>query len=91
MAIICLGEVVAQGNPNDLVKAINGKVWKKMIEKSELEHYQADYEVISTSLKMGKTQIRVISDESLSSFEQATVDLEDVYFSEITKRVGLAV
>jgi ABC-type multidrug transport system ATPase subunit len=91
MAIICLGEVVAQGNPNDLVKEISGKVWKKMIEKAELEHYRTNYEVISTSLKMGKTQIRVISDEPLSSFELATADLEDVYFSEITKRVGLAV
>ncbi|MFN8354887.1 MAG: ABC transporter ATP-binding protein [Spirosomataceae bacterium] len=91
MAIICLGEVVAQGNPNDLVKAIQGKVWEKMIEKAELSHYQENYEVISTSLKMGKTQIRVLSEESLSSFEQANANLEDVYFAEITKRVGLAV
>lgn len=91
MAIICLGEVVAKGNPNDLVAALNGKVFKKLIEKSELAKYREDYQVISTSLKMGKTQIRVISDEPLTDFDLATPDLEDVYFSEITARQGLAV
>ncbi|MCU0338653.1 MAG: ABC transporter ATP-binding protein [Spirosomaceae bacterium] len=91
MAIICLGEVVAKGNPNELVRSLEGKVFKKSIEKAELDQYREDYEVISTSLKMGKTQIRVVADEPLLGFETATPDLEDVYFSEITKRQGLAV
>lgn len=91
MAIICLGEVVAKGNPNELVKSLEGKVFKKSIEKHELNDYRENYQVISTSLKMGKTQIRVIADESLEGFEAATPDLEDVYFSEITVRQGLAV
>ncbi len=92
MAIICLGEVVAQGNPNDLVASLNGKVFKKLIEKHELDKYREDFQVISSSLKMGKTQIRVVSDEPLSSFEATEPDLEDVYFSErklrATARVG---
>ena len=29
MAIICLGEVVAKGNPIELTKAVKGRVWKK--------------------------------------------------------------
>ena len=91
MAIICLGEVVAKGNPNALVDSLKGKVFRKLIEKSELNHYRENYQVISSSLKMGKTQIKVISDEPLSSFEATTPDLEDVYFSEITARQGLAV
>ena len=91
MAIICLGEVVAKGNPNALVDSLKGKVFRKLIEKSELNHYRENYQVISSSLKMGKTQIKVVSDEPLSSFEATTPDLEDVYFSEITARQGLAV
>lgn len=91
MAIICLGEVVAKGNPNELVKSLEGKVFKKLIEKTELDKYREDYQVISTSLKMGKTQIRVIADETLMGFEQEAPNLEDVYFSEITARQGLAV
>lgn len=91
MAIICLGEVVAKGNPNELVKGLEGKIFKKNIEKSELDQYRSNYEVISTSLKMGKTQIRVIAEEPLLDFESEIPNLEDVYFSEITKRQGLAV
>ncbi|TAG66766.1 MAG: ATP-binding cassette domain-containing protein, partial [Runella slithyformis] len=91
MAIICLGEVVAKGNPNELVASLNGKVFRKLIEKPELDQYRADYQVISSSLKMGKTQIRVVADELLMGFEAATPDLEDVYFAEITARQGLAV
>jgi ABC-2 type transport system ATP-binding protein len=91
MAIICLGEVVAKGNPNELVKSLEGKVFKKLIEKTELDKYREDYQVISTSLKMGKTQIRVIADETLTGFEPEAPNLEDVYFSEITARQGLAV
>ena len=39
MAIICLGEVVAKGNPNDLTEAVKGRVWKKSIDKEELENH----------------------------------------------------
>ena len=91
MAIICLGEVVAKGDPNQLVAALNGKIYKKSIQKTELANYRADYQVISSSLKMGKTQIRIVSDEVPADFEVATPDLEDVYFSEITTRQGLVV
>ncbi len=91
MAIICLGEVVAKGDPNQLVAALSGKVYKKSILKTELDRYRADYQVISSSLKMGKTQIRIVSDEIPADFEATTPDLEDVYFSEITTRQGLAV
>ena len=88
MAIICLGEVVAQGNPNDLTEAVKGRVWKKIIDKSELETYQAEMQVISTHLKAGHTIIHVLSDTKPdASFEVSPADLEDVYFAEITSRM----
>ncbi|TXD50615.1 MULTISPECIES: ABC transporter ATP-binding protein [unclassified Polaribacter] len=88
MAIICLGEVVAKGNPATLVEGIKGKIWKKSIEKVALEKYQKDMQVISTHLKAGKTIIHVLSDaQPNASFEQSTANLEDVYFAEITARM----
>jgi len=88
MAIICLGEVVAQGNPSNLTEAVKGRVWKKIIEKSELEAYQAEMQVISTHLKAGNTIIHVLSDTKPdASFEVSPADLEDVYFAEITSRM----
>ena len=88
MAIICLGEVVAKGNPNDLTEQVQGRIWKKTIEKGELNSYQSEMQVISTHLKAGKTIIHVLSDAKPdATFEASAADLEDVYFAEITSRM----
>ncbi|MCY7352712.1 MAG: ABC transporter ATP-binding protein [Cytophagaceae bacterium] len=89
MAIICLGEVIAQGNPNALVAEVQGKIWKKFIEKTDLEATRAEHRVISTQLKSGKTQIHVYADEQPTGFEAVEADLEDVYFSKITERMDV--
>lgn len=89
MAIICLGEVVAKGNPSVLTEDIKGRIWTKTIEKSELINYQEELQVISTYLKSGKTVIHVLSDNQPdASFQASTANLEDVYFAEITTRMN---
>lgn len=88
MAIICLGEVVAKGNPNQLTEGVKGRIWTKAIDKQELAHYATDLKVISTHLKAGKTVIHVLSDNQPdASFDAFTANLEDVYFAEITARM----
>jgi ABC-type multidrug transport system ATPase subunit len=89
MAIICLGEVVAKGIPNELTDNVKGKIWTKAIEKNELANYQTDLQVISTHLKAGKTVIHVLSDNQPdATFDAFTANLEDVYFAEITARMN---
>jgi ABC-type multidrug transport system ATPase subunit len=89
MAIICLGEVVAKGNPNDLIEEVKGKIWRKIIEKKDLAQYQSDYNLISTQLKAGKTQVHILNDtQPDSSFEPVEADLEDVYFSKISEKMN---
>ena len=88
MAIICLGEVVVTGNPSALVADMQGKVWEKLIDKQELDQYKQNFNVISTQLKAGQTQIHVFSEnEPDSSFEASKTTLEDVYFTRITERM----
>ena len=88
MAIICLGEVVAKGNPNDLTENVKGRIWTKAIDKESLADYQTILKVISTHLKAGKTMIHVLSDNQPdASFEPFAANLEDVYFAEITSRM----
>jgi ABC-type multidrug transport system ATPase subunit len=85
MAIICQGEVMKTGNPLLLVEEMQGKVWKKLIEKSELAFYTQDLKVISTSLSAGKTLIHVYSDlQPNATFQPVEPDLEDVYFYTIS-------
>ena len=84
MAIINQGQVVLQGNPQEQIDSIQGKVWKKSIEKDELQAYKEEYKVISERLLAGKPEIHVLSDSSPdSSFESVEADLEDVYFGHI--------
>ena len=87
MAIINKGEVVATGNPNDLVDSMNGKIWQKMIEKSEVAAYEAQYHVIAKQLKMGKTEINVLADSlPADGFKRTEANLEHVYFAKIAEK-----
>jgi ABC-type multidrug transport system ATPase subunit len=84
MAVINKGEVVAKGHPQDLINSLSGKVFKKIIEKQELDHYKNNYRVISNKLSAGKTEIHITSNNnSEQGFEPAAPGLEDVYFDKI--------
>ncbi len=85
MAIINKGEVLAAGNPLELVAEMKGQIWQKLINKTELADYQNNLYVISTRLHAGKLNIRVNSDlRPDASFTSVEPNLEDVYFSNIT-------
>jgi ABC-2 type transport system ATP-binding protein len=88
MAIICMGEVLMQGKPKDGLAMVNGKIFQKSIDKSELEQYRKDYHVISTKLISGKLSLRIESEEEPGNdFQAVPADLEDVYFSFISRKV----
>ena len=45
MAIINKGELLAAGNPLELIAKMKGKIWQKLIEKAELPNYQNNFNV----------------------------------------------
>ncbi len=82
MAILSNGEIIAQGNPSDLVATIHGKIWTKIIPKKDLAAYKKAFDIISTKLVSGKTQIRVLAIEKPEAgFESIAPNLEDFYFA----------
>jgi ABC-type multidrug transport system ATPase subunit len=82
MAVIDRGEVRVTGDPRSLIAGIRGKIWQKLVERDEVEGYEASMPVISTRLFAGQTVLRVHSDESPGEgFEVVEPDLEDVYFT----------
>lgn len=84
MAIINQGQVCLSGNPLQIIEALKGKVYKKTIEKAELNLYKENYQVISEKLFLGKPTIHILSDTIPGDgFTGVHADLEDVYFSEI--------
>lgn len=84
MAIMNRGQIVSHGAPSDLVDGLNGKVWAKTIEKSELAGLRGKYQIISERLTVGKVRIHVLADtDPGDGFESIQPDLEDVYFATI--------
>jgi ABC-type multidrug transport system ATPase subunit len=82
MAILALGRIVASGSPVDLMAALEGRVWRRTIDKHELEAFRREHQVIATRLFGGRTVIHVLSDHVPGSgFSPVAGGLEDVYFA----------
>ncbi len=53
MAIIAGGKIVRTGAPGELMRALEGRIWTKTIDKSDLAALRDRYQVISTRLFAG--------------------------------------
>jgi ABC-2 type transport system ATP-binding protein len=85
MAILASGRILKEGAPAELVDGLTGKVWKKIIDRQELEAERERNQVISTRLAGGRTVIHVLADAAPDAgFEPVQGGLEDVYFSTLS-------
>ena len=85
MAIINKGKVALSGSPESVIENVSGKIWKRFVEKHEMQSITDNYSVISTRMIAGKPLVHVYSDEQLSDgFINIEPDLEDVYFHQIS-------
>lgn len=90
MAIINQGQVCLKGNPLQIIEDLKGKVYKKTIEKPELNGYKQNYQVISEKLFLGKPTIHILNDTNPGDgFTSVNASLEDVYFSQIFSNTNL--
>ena len=73
-----------QGEPIKLIDELRGKIYKKRIERNEVDAYRANFEVISDRLLLGKPVIHIYAESNPGNdFELVSAELEDVYFSQI--------
>lgn len=81
MAILAGGRIQLEGAPAELIASTKGRIWKKTIERDELETYKAQYTLISQRLFAGRTVIHIAADSDPGNgFESVPGSLEDVYF-----------
>ncbi|MEO5812869.1 MAG: ABC transporter ATP-binding protein [Rhodanobacter sp.] len=84
MAIIGQGQVLLSGEPTEAIRALEGRVWRRSIDKAELDGYRARMNILSTRLTAGRTQLHVLADaQPEDGFEAVPPDLEDVYFGRL--------
>jgi len=84
MAVLAGGRIQLEGAPVELMESLNGRVWRKVIDKEVLEGHVSRYNVISTRLFAGQTVIHILSDtDPGDGFEPAPGGLEDVYMASV--------
>lgn len=89
VVVLTSGHIILDGTPKGVIEDFQGKIWKKLIEKSEVEVAKQQYQVISTHISEGKVEIRVFAEtQPDANFIPVESNLEDVYFSSITKKMA---
>ncbi|MBL4869413.1 MAG: ABC transporter ATP-binding protein, partial [Robiginitomaculum sp.] len=61
MAIMGEGKIVARGAPEDLIGKIRNKVWRKKVDKTDVDTLKENHKVLSTRLLMGGVIVSVLS------------------------------
>jgi ABC-type multidrug transport system ATPase subunit len=91
MAIIAGGRVRLAGEPREAIRSLDGRVWRKTVDKAELAGHERTHAVLSTRLVAGRPVIHVLADAAPDpGFESVPADLEDVYFGELRKAAPVA-
>jgi ABC-2 type transport system ATP-binding protein len=65
MAIIHQGKVLFAGVPDEAVRSLDGRIWKKFITKAEMKAYEEKHRVISSKLIAGRPLIHIFSEQGL--------------------------
>ena len=82
MAILNGGNILNHTTPQEATKALEGTIWKKVINREDLEENQQLFDILSSSYNQDNTlNIRVHSSEKPSEdFVEVEPQLDDVYF-----------
>lgn len=86
MAVIAAGQVRLTGEPREAIRALEGRVWRRVIDKRALREYEERMTILSTRLSGGATLIHVLADHRPEEgFESIPPGLEDVYFGQLRR------
>lgn len=89
LAIMGQGRILAEGRPNTLIDALNGRLWMAVVPRDQVAGLRAQHKVLSCRLKSGSMEVRVLAPQCPSGMDKAVPTLEDVYFATLQQH-GLA-
>jgi ABC-2 type transport system ATP-binding protein len=86
MAVLADGRVQLEGSPQELIQSTRGRIWMKVVDRTELAAIRQQYEVLSTRLFAGRTVVHILSERDPGSgFTAVDAGLQDVYFSTLAQ------
>lgn len=82
MAILNGGKILKHTTPQEATKELEGKIWKKIINRDDLEENENQFNILSTNYNQDNTlNIRVYAEVQPSDdFVAVAPQLDDVYF-----------
>ncbi len=83
MAILASGKVILSGHPLELMKKLEGRIWKKFVTAEELEKLARELPVIAVRRVAGRRLAHVFAEAQPGGFDSVSPDLEDVYFQSL--------
>jgi ABC-type multidrug transport system ATPase subunit len=85
LAIIDAGRVLLTGKPDTLIAAMRGRIWRKAVDKGEVEALKTRLRLVSTRLQAGQTVVRAYCEGAAPEpgFAPVETELEDIYFCSI--------
>jgi len=85
LAVIDQGRVLLTGEPDALVARLRRRIWRKAVDKAEIDGLKSRLRLVSTRLQAGRTVVRAYAEGGPPEpgFEPVETDLEDVYFCSI--------
>jgi ABC-type multidrug transport system ATPase subunit len=86
MAILASGKVILNGAPQELMKQLEGRIWRKAVTAEELTVISRELPVISVPRVGGKRLAHVYAESAplMGGFEPVNPGLEDVYFQALS-------
>src|SRR3546814_11633477 len=86
MAIIAQGELRLTGEPREAIASLDGRVWKKTVDKAALDEHFAAPSVLSSRLVAGQPVIPVPSDGNPGDgSDTVPTALASLYFGELRR------
>ena len=81
MAVLASGSILLQGNPQELVRQLEGKIWQRTVSQKDATELETQLPVISKRLFAGRTVLNVMAETCPDQFEATDAGLEDLYFT----------
>jgi ABC-2 type transport system ATP-binding protein len=79
IALISQGRLVAHAAPEDLLRAVEGKVWEWVVPSSELNAARQKYLISNTTRRSDGVHVRLLASQPPAGTMQVVPTLEDAY------------
>ncbi|MDQ8028921.1 MAG: ABC transporter ATP-binding protein [Brevundimonas sp.] len=84
MAMLAGGKVQVQGAPNELIRQMEGRIWRGYMARAELADFRTGHNVIATRSVEDRVLVTVLADRTPGAgFEAGKANLEDVYLAAV--------